>query len=187
VQFDSLLSAVEKMNYNGKYAQHTRTTWTHDRCSHDEMVAVLYILSQSKNGKQKINDIKIGYYLKYYQVLFVLLALKNKGNPLKYLFTFLNSVYMAAGSVSKNESSKGVFDTDGDLLYFLKSQALLNYAIPVPFQKFIERNIIKNWATHATQGKKHTNITLKKSAIRALLTQMNWDRPDHPLRDFRNE
>lgn len=162
----SACRAMGMMHEDGRWAQHPEQTWKGDRASHDEMTAILYFLVLSKYrfwDSNVIKQIKIGYYLKYPQVIFHLLAIKHRSNICKYIAAFV--VYM---SVAKKEKTKtGRWDTDSELLALVKIKTIEVQFGKMPMKKKIMDKIKKHWGDNYQK---------------ALIDDMLHYAPEHPLR-----
>lgn len=155
------LNAIEKMNFDGRYAQHPYTTPDLDVASHDEMTAILYFYAITKSKHHHIKEIKIGYYIKYYQIIFHLLACKHRSN----FCSFLSSIYLLLSTYFKNPN-----DTDGELLAILKLATIEILGLKPYFKRRILKRIAKNWG---------------ENYFKALIDAMLWYAPEHPLRQLR--
>lgn len=169
----SAMAAMSKMNDNGKYAQHPDTTWREDRASHDEITAVIYFLA-IVGYTQEIKKIKIGYYLKYPQIIFFILTCKY---PWVWPFRFLCGLIMYLGVSVRENASNGRPDTDSELLAMLKIEALdyLGIKLPIYCIGTISFRILKNWGARTLYDKPtHPSFPI-------LITEMLWYDPNHPL------
>jgi len=151
------IEAIKRMRFNNRYAQHPYTTPDLDIASHDEMTAILYFYSFISGYRSIIREIKIGYYIKYYQIIFHLLACKYKSN----LFSFLSSIYLVLSTYKKNPN-----DTDGELLAILKLKTIEQMGLKPFFKKSILKRIQKNWG---------------EDYFKELIFAMLSYAPDHPL------
>lgn len=177
---DVPLGRIEKslciMDDRGRYAQHPENTWEGDRASHDELTAILYFWTVLENP-YKIQDIKIGYYLKYPQVLFFLLSCQHTWF---WPFRFMCGLWMLGGVWKKERAKNGRWDTDSELLSLLKIAVFKMIGVSLPFRKKIESKILRNWGV----GTDPVNLRSRwpHLSFPVLIKSMLHYDENHPLR-----
>ena len=132
--------------------------------SHDEITAVIYV--KANTPQSQITNIRVTPYLKYPHVLFHLLYCKTG----LQVFNFLSGIWIYYGVKTKEKASNGLWDTDSELLALLKLETChLLFNSPVFLEDKIRAAIKKNWGENF--GK-------------ALIDEMLWYAPRHPLRQL---
>lgn len=148
-------------NGEGKYAQHPETRWDLDRASHDEMTAITYFISYYDDDLLK--DIKLGYYAKYIQIIFYMLAIKYRSKIALWIACLI--IYL--GVRDKERAANGRWDTDSELLALLKLDTIERvFRRPAFFKKRILSKITDHWGDD-----------YKKTLVQEML----WYAPEHPL------
>jgi len=151
---------------DGRYAQHPDTRWDLDRASHDEMTAITYFISHYDDGLLEatlLEDIKLGYYAKYIQIIFYLLAIKYRSKIALWIACLI--VYL--GVRTKEKAANGRWDTDSELLALLKIDTIERVFGAMPLKDKILSKIREHWG---------------QDYMKTLIDEMLWHAPDHPLR-----
>ncbi len=166
---EHLENALTAMGYmhdgKGRWAQHPETTWDEDRASHDEATAIMYFLTLGEHCENMIKDFKLGYYAKYIQIIFFLLAIKYKSKIALWIACWI--IYF--GVAKKEKAKNGRWDTDSELLALLKIDTIEKVFGECPLKDSILARIIQNW------GDNYEKV---------LIDEMLHYAPDHPLRNI---